>query len=198
MQYKTSKQTQFSLTFELTKHNAMSAQSLSQSLHKTEELQTGDFFLKSGKPCTKIGQVLKGILRGFVYDQNGDEVTTHFYQEGDMVIASYLPNVPISFNIEALESCHISVANYADVMSHVNHDEEITTIITSEFQKLNGQLQSRLVSLLNLDSVNKYEVFLKDYPGLINRIPHYYIAQYLGITPTQLSRARKQFINKCK
>ncbi|MEX0362583.1 MAG: hypothetical protein AB3N10_16525, partial [Allomuricauda sp.] len=68
-----------------------------------------------------------------------------------------------------------------------------TEIITREFQKLNHQLQSRLVSLLNLTSLEKYKRFLKDYPGLLNRIPHYHIANYLGITPTQLSRARKQF-----
>ena len=87
---------------------------------------------------------------------------------------------------------------FSFVMSHVNKDKIITEIINREFQKLNTQLQSRLVSLLNLNSVEKYELFLNEYPSLLNRIPHYYIANYLGITPTQLSRARKQFINKCK
>ncbi len=132
-------------------------------------------------------------MRGFVYNKDGDEITTHFYQERDMVVGSYIPDVNISMSIQALEDCEISVANYSEVMSHVNKDPEITEIITREFQKLNKQLQSRLVSLLNLNSLEKYKLFLKDYPGLLNRIPHYYIAQYLGITPTQLSRARKRF-----
>ena len=166
---------------------------LNESLHSTELLKNGDFFLKYGRPCTKIGMLVKGVMRGFVYDNDGEEITTHFYQEGDMVVGSYVPNVNMSMNIQALEDCEITVANFAEVMSHVNKDREITAIITSEFQKLNKQLQSRLVSLLNLDSVEKYKLVLKDYPGLLNRIPHYYIAQYLGITPTQLSRARKQF-----
>ncbi|MDN5211331.1 Crp/Fnr family transcriptional regulator [Fulvivirgaceae bacterium BMA12] len=166
---------------------------LSASLHSIELLKNEDFFLKYGKPCTKIGKLKKGVMRGFVYNKDGDEITTHFYQEGDMVVGSYIPNVNISMSIQALEDCEISIANYSEVMSHVNKDPEITEIITREFQKLNKQLQSRLVSLLNLNSLEKYKLFLKDYPGLLNRIPHYYIAQYLGITPTQLSRARKRF-----
>lgn len=171
---------------------------LNESLHRTEYLKRGDFFLEYGKPCSKIGMLAKGAMRGFVYDNDGDEITTHFYQEGDMVVGSYIPNVNISMTIQALEDCKISVANYSEVMSQVNKNQEITAIITREFQKLNQQLQSRLVSLLNLDALEKYELFLKNHPGLLNRIPHYYIAQYLGITPTQLSRVRKQFINKCK
>lgn len=142
--------------------------------------------------------VTKGVLRGFVYDASGKEVTTHFYQEGNMIIGSYIPNVPIAITIEALVNCEISVANYADVMAEVNKNQEITDIITREFKKLNNQLQTRLVALLNLDALAKYELFLEEYPQLLNRIPHYYIAQYFGITPTQLSRVRKQFINKCK
>ena len=83
-------------------------------------------------------------------------------------------------------------------MSQVNKNQEITQIVNLEFEKLNQQLQSRLVALLNLTALEKYDLFLKNYPGLLNRIPHYYIAQYLGITSTQLSRVRKEFINKCK
>ena len=115
-----------------------------------------------------------------------------------MVIGSYIPKTNAAMSVEALEDCEISVADYSQVMENVNKDKEITEIITKQFQKLNNQLQARLVSLLNLNSVEKYELFLKEYPSLLNRIPHYYIANYLGITPTQLSRARKQFIDKCK
>ncbi|WP_106792191.1 Crp/Fnr family transcriptional regulator [Aquimarina sp. Aq78] len=171
---------------------------ISDSLHKTISLEKGGFFLQYGKPCIEIGMLIKGVMRGFVYDNDGNEITTHFYQEDDMIIGSYIPKTNVVMYVEALEKCKISVADYSEVMSWVNKDKNITEIITNEFQKLNNQLQSRLVSLLNLNSVEKYELFLKEYPSLINRIPHYYIANYLGITPTQLSRARKQFIDKCK
>ena len=176
----------------------MQKETVSESLHTIKHLKSGDLFLKSGKPCIKIGVLEKGIMRGFVYDNNGNEITTHFYQESDMIIGSFIPKTNVAMTVEALEDCKISVADYSQVMENVNKDREITEIITKQFQKLNNQLQARLVSLLNLNSLEKYELFLKEYPSLINRIPHYHIANYLGITPTQLSRARKQFINKCR
>lgn len=169
-----------------------------ESLHNNEILKKGDFFLKCGNPCTRIGRLMKGVMRGFVIDNDGNEITTHFYQEGDMVIGSYIPNVNVPITIQALDECDISTADYSVIMSHLNKNKEITEVITLAFQKLNIQLQSRLVALQNLDSLEKYELFLKEYPNLINRIPHYHIANFLGITPTQLSRARKQLINKCK
>ena len=165
---------------------------INDSIHKTEHVKKGKCFLLIGRPCTKIGRLTSGVLRGFVISTSGEEITTHFFQEGDMVIGSFLPNTNASMTIEAIEDSEISVANFQEVMSHVNKDPRITEIIDHEFQNLNSRLQTRLVSLLNLTSVEKYKLFLKDYPGLLNRVPHYYIAQYLGITPTQLSRARKE------
>lgn len=169
---------------------------LNEALHKKEYLKKGDVFLKYGRPCTKIGAIHKGILRGFVTDLAGNEITTHFYQEQDIILGTYLPQLNMTMTIEAIDDCEISIASYSEVMSWVNKDIQITDIITREFQKLNKLLQTRLVALLNLSSADKYELFLKEYPNLINRIPHYYIAQYLGITPTQLSRVRKQFAKK--
>lgn len=167
--------------------------STNEKLHKVLKLKKGDFFIKQGMVCTMIGQLIKGIMRGFEYDVDGDEITTHFYQERDLIVGSFLPNGKMIFTIEALEDCEVLVANYEEVMTNVNKDKEITNVITREFEKLNKQLQSRLVSLLNFNSLERYELFLEEYPSLINRIPNYYIANYLGITPTQLSRARKKF-----
>lgn len=176
----------------------MQGTTINRSIHRIQLLKKGELFLQVGKPCVEIAMVEKGIMRGFVYDDNGDEIITHFYQEKDMIIGSYIPRTNASLSVEAIEDCQISVANFSQVMENINKDREITEIITHQFQKMNNQLQTRLASLLNLSAVEKYELFLKEYPSLLNRIPHYYIANYLGITPTQLSRVRKQFIDKCK
>ncbi len=115
---------------------------INESIHKAEFLKQGNFFLKQETPCTKIGMLEKGVMHGFVYDNKGNEVTTHFYQEEDMIAGSFIPNVNISMTIQALEDSEISVANYAEGMSQVNKNQEITEIITREFQKLNKQLHS--------------------------------------------------------
>jgi len=52
---------------------------ISQSLHATILLNSGDFFIKIGKPCTQIGKLTNGVMRGFVYDTDGNEITTHFF-----------------------------------------------------------------------------------------------------------------------
>ncbi len=163
------------------------------SLHKTITLKKRDLFVKKGQLNMYIGQLVTGVLRGYVIDEDGNEITTHFYQEKDMVLASYIPNVASTLYIQALEDCTISIGSFKEIMSYVNKNIEITNIINKAFHTLNTQLQSRLVSLINLNSLEKYKLFLKEYPNLINRIPHYLIANFLGITPTQLSRARKQF-----
>ena len=90
---------------------------LNESLHRNELLKNGDLFLKFGKPCHKIGKLKKGVMRGFVCDNSGAEITTHFYQEGDMVVGSFMPNVNISMTIQALSDCEISVADYSAVMA---------------------------------------------------------------------------------
>ncbi|MEO1257792.1 MAG: Crp/Fnr family transcriptional regulator [Bacteroidota bacterium] len=163
------------------------------SLHTILLLEKGGFFLKHGQRSSRIGRVEKGVLRGYILDADGNEVTTHFYQEQDMLFGNFIPNVASSQNMQALEKCEISTADFSEIMSYVNKHSEITEIINKAFHKLNTQLQSRLVALANLGSTEKYKLFLEEYPGLINRVPHYYIANFLGITPTQLSRARKKF-----
>ncbi|MCP4131138.1 MAG: cyclic nucleotide-binding domain-containing protein, partial [bacterium] len=112
------------------------------SLHNTETLKKGDFFLKYGNPCTKIGRLMKGVMRGFVIDNDGNEITTHFYHEGDMIIGSYIPNVNVTMTIQALEDCDITTAVYSTIMTHVNKDEEITKIITEANKKLT-QIQKK-------------------------------------------------------
>ena len=45
--------------------------------------------------------------------------------------------------------------------------------------------------LYRTTAMERYEWFLKDYPGLIDVVPHKYIASFLDMTPVTLSRLRK-------
>lgn len=166
---------------------------ISKSLHIDLTLSKGDFFVASGQQNYRIGQVLKGVLRGFTTNNEGEEITTHFFIENDFVSGNYIPNIPATMNIQALEDCLLTVANYKEVFSHVNMDAHLTNVILSNFQKLNQQNHSRIEALISGDAMTKYNWFLNEYPNLLNRIPHYYIANFLGMTPTQLSRTRKKF-----
>jgi hypothetical protein len=132
-------------------------------------------------------------MRGFTLNNEGEEITTHFYIENDLVSGNYIPNIPATMNIQAMEDCLISVADFKEVFSHINSDKVLTNVILSNFQKLNQQNHSRIEALITGDAGSKYKWFLKEYPNLLNRIPHYYIADFLGMTPTQLSRTRKRF-----
>lgn len=161
-------------------------------LHQNLILEKGDFFVRQGQMNHRIASIERGVIRGFVYDDE-NEVTIHFYQEGDVISGNFIPNVVATVNLQAIEKTTLSMANFSEVMENVNKNTVVTDIIHRSFEKMNRQLQSRLVSFSNLDSTERYKLFLKEYPNLINRIPHYLVANFLGITPTQLSRARKRF-----
>ena len=162
-----------------------------KSLHSDLSIRKGDFFVKNGQQNYRIGKLIKGVLRGYTINNDGDEITTHFYIEEDLVSGNYIPNIPATMNIQALEDCLISVANYKEVFSQLNNNAELTDIILLNFQELNRQHHSRIEALITGDSLAKYRWFLNEYPNLLNRVPHYYIANFLGMTPTQLSRTRK-------
>nr|WP_313790050.1 hypothetical protein [Allomuricauda abyssi] len=45
--------------------------------------------------------------------------------------------------------------------------------------------------LIEQDAKTRYLEFMQKFPNLVNRIPLSYIASYLGITQSTLSRVRK-------
>jgi CRP-like cAMP-binding protein len=52
--------------------------------------------------------------------------------------------------------------------------------------------EKRESDFLRKNGTQRYMDFIIEYPLLEKRIPHYYIASYLGLTPVSLSRIRKK------
>ena len=59
-----------------------------------------------------------------------------------------------------------------------------------------GGKHEQLVNSITLKPEQRYLKLQEERPDLINRIPQYHIASYLGIKPETLSRIRKRIVEK--
>ena len=162
----------------------------------SEKINKNDFFIKTGQPNRKIGIVKNGLFRAYVIDENGDEVNIFFYKENDLVSGNFVPDLPAPTNIQAIEDSEIVYSDFSKVLQTINNNNTLRTKFYEKVDLFHSKIQLRLTSFINLNSYERYKSFLDEYPNLINRIPNYYIASYLGITPTQLSRIKKTYVQK--
>lgn len=54
--------------------------------HERVEFTKGSFFLKKGKMANEYYLIEKGLLRAYVYDFKGNDITTDFYSTNDISI----------------------------------------------------------------------------------------------------------------
>ena len=55
--------------------------------------------------------------------------------------------------------------------------------------------EEKILDLSMLNATQRYEKLKEKHPGIDNLINQYHIASYLNITPVQLSRVRKNYLN---
>jgi CRP-like cAMP-binding protein len=157
-----------------------------------KELDKNDYFSKEGQSTKDLGFIFNGILRIYYLNDKGEEWNKHFLQENDFVASSISPEKKSITNIQALTESIILCIPYSELMKLSTKYNEINSFIQKLTFSYLEQKQNREISLLSEESKNNYLTFKKSYPDLENKIQHYHIASYLGITPTQLSRLRKK------
>ena len=158
----------------------------------TKELEKNDYFSKEGQLTRDLGFVCNGILRIYYLNDKGEEWNKHFLQKNDFVASSISPEKKSITNIQALTETTILCAPYTELVKLSTKYKEINLVIQKLTFSYLEQKQEREISLLSEEAMNNYLSFRNSYPDLENKIQHYHIASYLGITPTQLSRLRKK------
>lgn len=156
------------------------------------ELKQNEYFSKEGQQTKEFGLVFKGILRIYYLNDKGEEWNKLFLQGDDFVAASISPEKKSITNIQALEKSQIICIPFPELEKLSQKYSTIKSFIQKLTFSYLEQKQEREISLLMEDAMNNYLDFKIKYPDLENKIQHYHIASYLGITPTQLSRLRRK------
>ncbi|REA63598.1 Crp/Fnr family transcriptional regulator [Dyadobacter luteus] len=160
---------------------------------KALELTKEDYFSEAGKIAKQVGVILEGILRVCYYNNKGEDVTKYFIDENNFVVDldSFDNQILSSEYVQAVTNCKLIVFSkhdWEDISATIIGWESIITKIVKKslFQKI-----ERRSPLVSEDATTRYLAFMEKFPEMANRIPLSYLASYLGVTQSSLSRIRK-------
>ena len=164
-----------------------------QSFLIERQIAAKTILLNEGEISTHAHIIKKGCLREW-FNKDGKEITFQFFFEGQPVasIDSFLNNKPSLYTIESIEP---------SIIYSISKDqfEEINQLFPEFKERLQELMYQRFRNYANLflsrikDSPKeRYEDLIQNHPHIIKRVPQHYIASYLGITPTSLSRIRNR------
>lgn len=166
------------------------------SICTEESYHKNDLLLESGSMARYYYFIKSGLIGYYTIDEQGDNIYKIFFEENSFVAstAAIIKNEPSDFNIIALEDCSViqyPAKAYRELLKK-HHDLALFHLYYLE--------KNWVVKKEPLEVSLKYETAKKRYlqllenPSLYNRLKQHHVASYLGITPTQLSRIKKEII----
>lgn len=153
------------------------------------ELRKDDYFWEAGKIPKQVGFIVKGIVRVCYYDNKGEEITRYFIDENHLIIE--WENFESTYYLQATIECKLVVFSKQDWKEISDTIVGWDNIVQKIVAKNHTEKLGRRSPLIEQNATTRYTNFIEQFPTLVNRVPLSYIASYLGVTQSSLSRIRK-------
>jgi CRP-like cAMP-binding protein len=142
--------------------------------------------------------VVEGALRAYVIDHKGLDHTIQFAIEDWWITDynSYVNQQPATMFVEALEESTILQIDYHREQALKKSDHKFETLFRMMAEKAAAFQQRRVISALTFSAEERYREFLEMYPSVVQRLPQYALASYLGMTTEFLSKIRNNRVKK--
>ena len=168
---------------------------LLKSLLNSRKVNKGKFLFHRGDICDFVAFTYKGCLRSFVL-KDGKEYTLFFHTENQTFgdYESFQKHKPACFSCQAIEDSEVLIFNHQAMVlfEKAPGGQKLLRLVAEDLAFL---LRDKLLSLLIDTPQERYLKLIETQPELLQRIPQYYLASYLGIEPESLSRLKRR-VNK--
>ncbi len=155
-------------------------------------LDKGEHLLREGEAAHHVAFVESGLLRYYYLSNDGTEHTGQFFFPGAFVsdVASLVLKRPAQQNIDALEPTLVRLIPYPTLLELYDADPAFERFGRRLFQEVMAFSQLRTASFLLRSAEERYLDLVEHRPKVIESVPLYQVASYLGVTPEALSRIR--------
>ncbi|WP_223605420.1 Crp/Fnr family transcriptional regulator [Chryseobacterium sp. OSA05B] len=168
--------------------------------HEKVSFQKGDMILEEGKTANEYYILEKGLARSYVNDFNGNEVTTHFFADNEIIIEvlSLFQRIPSQENIVCITDCECWRFDYDTFQELFHKIPNLREWGRSWMSKELFAYKQRSVEMFTLSATRRYLNLLEQKSQVVQFAPLKQIASYLGVTDTSLSRIRKEIVSHPK
>jgi CRP-like cAMP-binding protein len=173
----------------------LSEEDLEQTMRRFEPemLPARSCFLEQGKVADRIGFLKTGLLRSFIYDDQANDITTHFFVPGTVVISmeSFNNQVPSNEYIVTLEDSELLVISFSR-MQELYRLVPVWRQIAKDVDEMKyNDLMNRSIQLQTMSATERYLLFCENNRVILQKVALKHIASYLGIDIATLSRIRR-------
>lgn len=162
------------------------------SRFRVKNVKKDDFLLTQGGICKDLLFVQNGCLRLY-YLKDDIEVSVWFSFEHSSAIDvySFISEKPSNYFIQAIEDSQILSLSKIELNKLQISQPKIQIMMKNFWEDVVLNLISRFTAL-QTDSAEQRYLDLLAKPAYMQSIPLKYLASFIGVTPTSLSRIRKQ------
>ncbi len=166
------------------------------ALFASREVAAGSHLLLPGDKVYELLFVTHGLLRFYYVDGEGGEANKAFIAENTFAgpLASSMLDLPVIYGVQAIETTRLLVCDYRKFVDLFTLDPMFERLGRTFAEQLLMRKELRMRSMLQQNARERYQDFVAQHPDLVQRIPQYHIASYLGITEVSLSRLRRSIL----
>ncbi len=162
------------------------------------EFSKDELLLKENKLNKATFVLESGYVRSYIFNQNGEEVTTNIFSAPCFVndFLSFFKQQPTSENYQCLTHCKLWTMSYEKVQTCFHTYPEFREFGRMMLVTNYSNLHDRMLGMIKDTAENRYLKLMKNHPDIFQNVPLKIIASYLGITDTSLSRIRREITSK--
>ena len=164
------------------------------SKFKRKVMEKNSYLLKQGQTCNDLVFVQTGCLRLY-YLKDDIEVSVWFAfeQSSAIEIYSFISESPSNYFLQAIEDSEVLYLSRTELNRLYHAHPKMQEMMRKFWEDVILNLIKRFTAL-QTDSAEKRYFDLLSKSVYLAKIPQKYLASFIGVTPTSLSRIRKQII----
>ncbi|MFT5738080.1 MAG: CRP-like cAMP-binding protein [Maribacter sp.] len=165
------------------------------SFYERIELKKGEALVSAGQVVIHFYYLDTGCIYYYKMQDGGIKVL-EFYTEDVFFtdLPSYVKGAPSKYFLRATEDTTVYAIKKTYTEKSYDESHQLERFGRLSMQEAFIKSYSRVERMNSRTNEERYLRLLEKRPGLLQRVPQYLIASYLGLTPVGLSKIRKRLM----
>ncbi len=169
---------------------------LFKSITQLKTFSKNDTIIDYGVVSPYCYIIKSGFIGSFIRHQDGSDFIRTIFKELNEIgaLQCLIARQKSNATYKALTDCEVYELNYLEFLDYNIID--FKNLHIKILEKVYMDSEKRITELSALNATQRYLQLRNETPSIDNLLPQYQIANYLNVTPVQLSRIRRKLVKQ--